>query len=123
MSLLVYPYLRNFNDDSIMELDTIVGDNYSGLFGLENWRRRVWAAKSLVEMGCEILPSLRKGDVYAEGAELLQLERELKNVLRRLDDLVPLLKVDANSLYYRIQNALEAIRIARDYPNGGVYIG
>ncbi|MEM1120920.1 MAG: hypothetical protein AAGJ18_10765 [Bacteroidota bacterium] len=123
MSLLVYPYLRNPDDDSIMELNEVVGDSYSDLFGPESWRYQVWGAKILVEMGCEILPALRQGDIYAEGAKLLQLEQELTDVLHRLEDLAPSLKVDVRSLQYRIQNALEAIRIAKDYPNGGVYLG
>lgn len=123
MSLLVYPYLRDLDNGVITELDVVVSDNYSDSFGLESWRRRVWGAQALVEIGCELLPALRKTDIYIEGEELLQLERELKDVLRRLEELAPLLKVDANSLYYRIQNAFEAIRIAKQYPNGGVYIG
>jgi len=66
---------------------------------------------------------LSKMDIYAEEAVLGQLESELMKILEQSESISVLLKIDKNSLDYRLKNALAAINIAKKYKNGGVCIG
>lgn len=123
MSLTVYPYLRNPIDGKLTELEETISPEHTDLFGLESWRSRVWGAAALKEMSCEILPSLSKMDIHAEGEELHQLEQELIKMLDQVHSLSSILKVDKNSLTSRIKNALAAINVAQKHQYGGVCIG
>lgn len=123
MSLTVYPYKRNLGNDQIIEITDAISSEYTNLFGLESWRFRVWGATALKEMECEILPTLSKMDIYAEEEELYKLEQELIKVLHHTEKLSVLLKVNKDSLVYRVKNALAAINIAKKHQNGGVCIG
>jgi len=123
MSLTVYPYRRNQVNDQIIEIEDRISSEYTNLFGLESWRFRVWGATALKEMECKILPTLSKMDIYAEKEELYQLEQELIQVLRQTEKLSVLLKVNKDSLMYRVKNALAAINVAKKHQNGGVCIG
>jgi len=123
MSLIVYPYLRNQKEDSLIELEDAIDANQNDLFGFENWRWKVWGATIIREMGCEILPALSKMDIYAEQEGLNQLEQELLMILNEIEQLSDKLQVDKTSLEFRVKNALAAIRVAKGYENGGVYIG
>jgi len=123
MSLIVYPYLRNEQNGAMMDIKSSINPSFNDLFGVESWRYKVWGAAVLEALGCNLLSSLRKTDIYAEGKELEKLETELLHIKRELPNLIDKLKVNEKSVEFRIENALEAISIAKVYQNGGVYIG
>ena len=123
MSLTVYPYLRNPADGTLTEIEAAIDPNFTDLFGLESWRYKVWGATALKGIGCELLYSLKKTDLYAEEEDLYQLEKELIKVLSQAAAFSTILKVDEQSLANRIKNALAAIDVAKKYKNGGVCIG
>lgn len=122
MSLTVSPYIRN-KDLEIVYSDVLVKPPFNDLFGIESWRIRVWGAKTVEELGCTILPSLKRADIFAEGKELEELETELFQIKKELKYISDKLKIDEKSIEFRIRNALEAIRIAKKHPTGGVNIG
>jgi hypothetical protein len=72
-------------------------------------------------LGLRILPSLAEHDIYADGAELDQLERELEILRRALPILYPN-PMHQDTVLYRIDNIAAVILIARAH-GGGVYIG
>lgn len=123
MSLIVYPYIRNNHDGKMIDIEESIKPPFNDLFGLEIWRNSVWGSKIFEKLGCNILVSLRINDIYAEGKELEILEAELMHIKMDLKNLTDKLKADEKSVEFRIGNALEAIRVAKKYPNGGVCIG
>ena len=123
MSLTVSLYIRNQDDGSITNLEESIDAKQNDLFGLESWRWKVWGAPIIQEMGCEILSSLSRIDIYAEQADLYQLEQELLKLLGQVERLASSLKIERVGLEFRIKNALAAIKVAKQHKNGGVWIG
>lgn len=107
---------------AMLEIENSIKPPFNDLFGVEVWRYDVWGSKVLEEIGCKILTSLKITDIYAE-QELHQLEFELLSVKRKIKEISEKLKVDKAAFLFRIENAIEAIRVAKEYTNGGVFIG
>ena len=122
MSLIVSPYIRT-KELAITFKEEVILAPYNDLFGIEVWRFKVWGSKTIEELGCTILPTLKKSDIYAEGKDLVTLESELRKIMSELDEVSRKLSVDKEPIEFRLGNALEAIRATKKYPNGGVYIG
>lgn len=75
------------------------------------------------KLGCRLLNSLAFEDIYAQGKELVQLKSKLELVKENSITLGATLHLNQKSLDFRVNNALEAIRIALNIENGIVYIG
>ncbi len=80
MSLIVYPYKY---DPSTGKREDLTKDSQSA--GFEAWRTQVWGSEVVRSLHCQLLPSLEKGDIYAEGADLDQLETEALLLLQQVD--------------------------------------
>ena len=80
MSLIVYPYKR---DPSTGKMEDLTKDSQSA--GFEAWRAQVWGSEVVRSLHCQLLPSLEKGDIYAEGADLDQLEAEALLLLQQVN--------------------------------------
>ncbi len=99
------------------------------LAGFEDYREKFYGSGVVQSLGCEVLPKLAKGDLYAEGAELDALEREVRLLLGKLSTLAESLgwsgKEGQDHYGFRLNNILRAVERARNHPsgNGGVYIG
>lgn len=123
MSLVVYPYTRDPESGDIVDIDTWIDGDFSDLFGLESWRYSVWGSQVLLDLGCTILPSLRHTDIYAVGDQLDRLEAEIILIQKNLPNIIKNIKLDQQSISHRLDNAMDAIRIARQHEAGGVHIG
>ena len=120
MSLIVYPYKRNIRTNEVEKAEVQLPSPFSELFGFESWRIKVWGSKTLINLGCKMLPSLAYKDIYAENEELYLLKREIELVLENLSEGI---FDDSSAVKFRLQNAEEVIRIAIKNENWGVYIG
>ena len=120
---MVYPYKRDLTSNKVVDINERPNEPCNDLFGFENWRHKVWGSPSLKNLGCEKLISLRSQDIYAEGEDLLVLQREIESIKDNIDRLSKELNVRTESFEFRLANVLEAIRIALKFPNGGVCIG
>lgn len=123
MSLIVYPYIREEEDGKMIDLSDSISSPYNDLFGFESWRHQVWGSKTIEQLGCSLLTTLRGTDIYAEGVKIEKLEAELLRIKSAIKSRSIQLKIAEDSIIFRVENALEAIRVAKKHRNGGVYIG
>jgi hypothetical protein len=93
MSLIVYPYKR---DPFAGKMEDLTKDSQSA--GFEAWRGQVWGSEMVRSLRCRLLPSLEKGDIYAEGADLDQLEAEASLLLQHVE----LLAARTGIMEYRV---------------------
>jgi hypothetical protein len=93
MSLIVYPYTR---DPFAGKMKDLTKDLQSA--GFEAWREQVWGSEIVRSLRCRLLPSLEKGDLYAEGADLDQLEAEALLLLQN----VALIASRTGTMEYRL---------------------
>jgi hypothetical protein len=117
MSLLVQAYCREPGTGQIRWLALEPDSERNDLAGFEAWRDQIYAGPEARALGLKVLPRLANDDIYAEGTELLTLERETRALLGRYSS------EEFESVAFRLLNILEAIRVAQREPNGGVYIG
>jgi hypothetical protein len=124
MSLTVFPYHRKEPTGEIIQMYLSANSQHNNLFGIKGWRFRVWGSELLKSYGCSILASLTKTNISAEEEEIEKLEKELLLVKKDICHISVKLKVDEMSYWVLpVENALQAIRIAKKYQNGGVCIG
>lgn len=123
MSLTVFPYIRHQVSGDIIDIQASIQAPFNDLFGVEIWRSKVWGSKTLEQMGCKILNTLKNSDIYAENDEITQLETELLKIVHHIEEVSNQLNIHKDSLLFRVKNALEAIKVAKEQPNGGVCIG
>lgn len=123
MSLIVYPYIRDPTTHKMEELAESPSKPFNELFGLESWRTKIWGSAYLSKFGCELLGTLRTQDIYAESEDLLQLKQEIMILKENRTQVCNNLGLEILSFESRLDNALEAIRIAQKQVAGGVFIG
>ncbi|MDC1162493.1 hypothetical protein OAT18_03545 [Tenacibaculum sp.] len=123
MSLIIYPYKRHPNSNEIEGIDEKPMVPHNDLFGSENWRYEVWGSLILNNFDCKLLPSLINQDIYAENGDILILKTEIETLKENIDYLSGKLDIRPESFEFRLDNAIEAIRLALKIENGGVYIG
>lgn len=125
MSLNVSPYRADHFGGPVKDLKEEPQPPFDAQAGPESWRRHVWGSESLVRRGLSVLPSLRDADVYAEGASLDALEREVALIRRELAAINLETRTNADYVVQLLDNITEAIRLARTVEDGvgGVYIG
>ncbi len=122
MSLIIYPYRRDTSTDEIIFLDEYVKQPHNEIFGFESWRYSVWGSNVLESLECKVLSKLKEENIYAEGEILTQLGVEFERILSSLENIQDALQISPNLIKFRVTNGIEAIRIAREYPKGGVVI-
>ncbi len=123
MSLIVYPYRRNEQTGSLIDIEEQPNEPFNDIFGLEVWRLTIWGSACLGKLNCKLLNSLKHQDIYAENEEIEQLFNEIELIKNNISYVADELNVKIESLQFRLDNALDAIRIAKKYPNSGVCIG
>lgn len=84
----------------------------AGLFGPESWRHSVWGSEAVRELGCVLLPSLKKENIHATGEELKILQQELLLINTSLISVANQTNADEQSLAARIAFALEMVEQA-----------
>jgi len=119
MSLMVYLISKNKNI-STADLEKQIPYPHNFLFGFESYRSKLWGSKIMQEMGCQLIYSLKDGDIHAFDDDLQALKRELNIIL---DNLKIIEDVFGDGIEFRVQNALEAVKIAEQFKDVGVYIG
>lgn len=115
MSLLVSILSKQQGDSMGETLEAMVSPPHNNLFGVESWRKRVWGHDIVRVFGCPILYSLKESDVYAYDEDIPALKAELDVLLENLAQLSAETSMDEESLEFRINNALEAIRVVMPY--------
>lgn len=80
MSLSAYPYKRNLLTGKMEDLT-----EQSFSVGFERWRTQLWGSEIVRSFSCVLLSSLENGDIYAEGADLDQLETEASLLLQHVE--------------------------------------
>ncbi len=118
---MVYLISKN-KDIDIDELQKQIPEPYNDLFGFEAHRQTVWGNEIMKELGCNMIYSLKDGDIYAFDEKLQELKRELNVILNNLDILVDK-EIGVEYVEFRVKNAIEAITVAENYKDIGVYIG
>lgn len=126
MTLSISAYYRD-KDEKVEFLEELGASETLG--GFEKYRETFYGSNVVRSYGCIVLPKLAEGDIYAEGAELDTLEREVRMLLDKLPALVAALgssDKEAQDHYgFRLNNILKAVEKARKHPSGrgGVHIG
>ena len=116
MSLIVYAYRRE--GDKIRDLEEKPTPPRNDLAGFESWRQTIYGATR--KLGLSLIPTLGDGyDIYAEGADLDLLQSEAETMIANLERIAP---SDQEGVRFRIENILEAVRLAKA-AGGGVYVG
>jgi hypothetical protein len=121
MSLLVYAYTRG-QDGQVQEVDELPDPPSSDLAGFEVTRMDLWGSDAVRALGLELLPTLREGDVYAEGDDLRRLAEEVATLRKSIAGVSAATEYSEVFIAARLDNIDAAIRIARRV-GGGVYIG
>lgn len=111
MSLLVSIISKQQNDPITETLEAMISPTQNNLFGVESWRKRVWGHDIVSIFDCPILYSLKDGDVYVYDEDIPALKSELETLLENLEHISAETSMDEESLEFRINNALEAIRV------------
>lgn len=123
MSLLVYACKIDQNTNTLLKIHENPREPFNDLFGFENWRQTVWNSPSLKKLNCTLLNSLSFQDIYAEEKDIQQLKDELILVKKHIIAITEELNLDLRTFKFRLENGLEAIRIAQKTENRIVYIG
>jgi hypothetical protein len=118
---MVYIISKDKNIDT-EELAKKVPDPHNFLFGFEVYRKTLWGYEIMRELGCHIIYTLKDRDIYAFDADLQELKRELNIILSNIDTFRNK-GIGDDNIEFRVQNALEAIKVAERYNDVGVYIG
>ena len=119
MTLLTHAYVWS-PDGARADLTEEPCPPRTDLAGPESWRQKVYGAPVTRALGLQLLPTLKSQDIHAEGADLDLLEREVRVLLANTARWP---QVALDSLRARLLNILEAVRLARTVPRGGVYVG
>ncbi len=121
MSLLISLIPKDNNFDA-EELEKYIPEPYNNLFGFEGYRQSVWGNEIIKEIGCDLIYSLKDGDIYAFDEKLQELKNELKVIVSNIEFLKSK-EIGDDFIGFRVNNALEAIRVAEQYKDIGVWIG
>jgi hypothetical protein len=122
MSLIVTLFTHNETID-INELEKQIPAPYNDLFGFEVYRKTVWGSNVMKELGCKLIASLSETDIFAYGEDLQELKRECHVILSNIDHVVNRGIEREDFIVFRINNVLEAIKVAEKYDDVGVWIG
>lgn len=116
MSLSVWTYVYAENGER-KYLETERGKD---LAGFESWRNTFYGSDFVKNLNLRKLYSLKEGDLWVEGKELIELETEVKTFLQNLDKFVKRAD-DKSGFEFRLQNILDAVKKAKE-TGGGVVV-
>jgi hypothetical protein len=114
MSLIVSIVSKNKSYD-VSSLDKEISPAHTNLFGFESWRKDLWGHEIMNRLACNLLYSLRETDLYVYDGDVIKLKQELLTVLESLDVVSEHTSIDKISIAFRVNNALEAIRVVEDH--------
>ena len=83
------------------------------LAGFEVWRTSVYGSAAVRQRGARFLPQLARGDLMLEGSDLVTFRKECADLIRDVAQLSSDLKVDVETLRFRLSN----IAAATDQPS------
>lgn len=105
-------------------LEQQVPEPHNDLFGFESSRKNLWGREIIHELGCELIYSLKKTNIYAFDEDLKKLEREFLILLEHFDIIERHTGYDRDFVEFRVRNALEMIKVAlREKDKVGITIG
>jgi hypothetical protein len=113
MTLTVSAYARTAQGDMLTFDPAETDSPRNDLFGFEVCRKELWGAQVMETLGLEILPSLTTHNIYAEQAELDQLETEAQTVFQNLALIADRTLYSTDFIAFRIMNLVWAINKAR----------
>ena len=121
MTLMVRPYMRDPVTGEEVSLGGRMAPPRNELGGFECWRTEVYGSAVAKALGLRLLPSLTSTDIYAEGEDLDRLRQEAEMLRAHAHQIHD----DPSSIYFRLDNLLEAIGVAMKSgdPSAGVYLG
>jgi hypothetical protein len=125
MSLVVCAYRAGPSGEMTGWLDLELPPPRSDVFGVEVCRDKLWGARVVRELGCEVLPSLAEGDIFAADEDVDRLDGEARLLMAHLPEIESATGYLADYVQYRLENLLAVIALVRAEPPGsaGVYIG
>ena len=91
------------------------------LAGFESWRKTVYGSRAAQSLDLKLLSSLATEDVYARGVDLQRLQVEIETALANLSIFAEESGADVNSIRFRFENIIKAVRKAINI-RGGVVI-
>ena len=123
MALFVYPFRREGEWRLPRRLDARPRAPRDELFGTDGSRAGLWASPILAELGLTLLPQLARADLLIEGTALDALEAECRLLMGEARRVGEATQSRHDHLVRRLENALEALRLAREAGEAGVFIG
>lgn len=103
--------IRVYNENG--EYSEIELDNGRELAGGENFRRKLYGSDLAKTLGFELLPQLKRHDLYVEPQKLNELENEFKTILEKVDEFAREVESEQEYVKARVQNVLNVVQIAR----------
>jgi hypothetical protein len=116
MTLCVDTYIYDENGER-KYLDV---ESSKNLAGIEACRHTFYGSDFVKKLNLKRLYSLKEGDLWVEGEELIELETEINTFLLNLDNFVKR-KDDKSYFEFRLQNILDAVKKAKEI-GGGIVV-
>lgn len=121
---LIVNLIAKDKDFDVRDLEKEIAYPHNNLFGFERWRQTLWGHAIIQTVGCELIYSLSKTDVYVYDADIVKLKNELIKMVDNIDLIAKQTNIDGPSIEFRIKNALAAVEVAeRNSEKVGVAIG
>lgn len=118
MTLSVNVYTRN--DTGAMQI-VEPAEGLHELAGFESYRHGLYGSEAARSLGFVLLPTLAASDIYAEGEQVTQLQREAEIALANIARFELEARTTAEHLRSRFQNIIRACKHAASI-GGGVVI-
>lgn len=90
--------------------------------GFESWRKELYGHPLLQELGCKLFPQLKEDNVCVEKDDIYQLKNDCDIVLNNLEVIHKHTLINKESIKNRIQNILQAIKVASLKPHAVILI-
>ena len=117
MTLLVNTFIRT----SAGDMDIVEPDSHADeLAGFESYRHTLYGSRAALALGFQLLPKLKTEDIYAEGVDLERLQTETELALANIELFEDESGGSAETLRFRFENILKAVRQARRIGGGVV---
>lgn len=94
------------------DLESQIPYPHNSLFGFESWRRLLWGHEVIQSLSCELIHSLKDGNVSVFDEDVSRLRAEFEKIRDNVDVIATSTGIDVTSIEFRVGNALEAISVA-----------
>ncbi|MNB92450.1 hypothetical protein D3C75_395530 [compost metagenome] len=112
MSLMVSIIAKSDVQVDTEFMEAQVPEPHNDLFGIESCRRTLWGHDVIQELGCELIYSLKKTNVYVFDEDIEKLRAEFIMMMDHLDIIMQRTGFDRDYVEFRVGNALEMIKLA-----------